>query len=110
MSNPTFDRIHFAMFVAMVAVFVWASIDYNRFIKFWMLRPAPYSWRVIVIFRVFFLACVVGALWQVVETALYSPKPAIFYLTALPLAVGCFIMYVLMINLVERTHSKWRAK
>jgi len=38
--------------VLAIAAFVWASIDYNRFVKFWMLRPAPYPRRVTVIFRV----------------------------------------------------------
>jgi len=40
--------IGFAIFA--IAVFVWASFDYNRFIKFWMLRSAPYTQRVSIFF------------------------------------------------------------
>jgi len=55
MSHPTLGRMNLEMSIGFevfaIAAFVWASIDYNRFIKFWMLRPAPYTRRVTVIFR-----------------------------------------------------------
>src|SRR5260370_11196879 len=43
MTDPTMARMSIGFAVFAIAVFVWASIDYNRFIKFWMLRPAPYT-------------------------------------------------------------------
>ncbi len=110
MNDLMLVRMQLSLLVCMTVVFIWASIDYNRFIKFWMIRPAPYARPVIVIFRVFFLACVVGGLWRVVETAIHSPRPATFYLSALPVALGCFVVFFLMINLVERKHQKRRAK
>jgi hypothetical protein len=71
-----------------ITMFVWASIDYNRFIKFRMLRPAPYTQRVSIAFRLFFLACVIGGVWQLVETIASSQKPAMFDLGALLVAAA----------------------
>lgn len=54
MTDPTFARMNVGFETFAAAVFVWASIDYNRFIKFWMLKPAPYTRWVKVFFRIFF--------------------------------------------------------
>src|SRR5215475_10260446 len=84
--------IGFEMFA--VVVFLWASIDYNTFIKFWMLKPAPYTRRVRLVFRTFFLACVVGGVWRVAEDIARSEKSATFYLAALPFTVAwCIVFY-----------------
>jgi len=96
--------------VCMVAVFMWASIDYNRFIKFWMLRPAPYRQLVLILFRIFFLACVLGGSWQVVTTAFELRKSAIFYLSAFPFALGWFAVFFLMIKFAERRIRRMKAK
>jgi len=86
MNNTTFTKMNIGFALFAVAVFVWASVDYNRFIKFWMLRPAPYTQRVKIVFRLFFLACVLGGVWHLVEIATTIGKPAFFYLNALPFA------------------------
>ena len=93
-----------------IAMFVWASIDYNRFIKFWMLRPGPYTPPVSIAFRLFFLACVVGGVWRLAETIAGSHKPASFYLGALLLAVAWFAVVFAMVHTVEWMNRKWRTK
>jgi hypothetical protein len=82
MSDPNFANISMGFTAFGIAVFLWASFDYNRFIKFWMHRPAPYSQRVKITFRLFFLACVVGCVWQLVETMTSSPRPALLKVAA----------------------------
>ena len=96
--------------VCMVAVFLWASIDYTRFIKFWMLRPAPYRPLVVTLFRTFFFACVLGGSWQLVTTVVELRKPVIFYLSAFPFALGWFAVFFLMLNLVERRSRRMKTK
>ena len=104
------DPMDLGFEICATAVFVWASIDYNRFIKFYMIRPAPYSGRVLIIFRLFFLACVIGALWPVAETAIDSARPAMSILRAIPFAAGCFAVFFVMLHLVERMNRKRRTK
>jgi hypothetical protein len=84
MTDPTMARMSIGFAVFAIAVFVGASIDYNRFIKFWMLRPAPYTQRVRVVFRLFFLACVVGGIWHLADTTAASGRSVTFYLGAPP--------------------------
>jgi hypothetical protein len=110
MNDPTVARMDLGFTVCIIAVFVWASIDYNRFIKFWMLRPAPYRPLVVILFRIFFLAFVLGGSWQLITTAVELRKSAIFYLGALPFAVGWFAVFFLMINHLERRSRRWRTK
>jgi hypothetical protein len=74
-------------------VFVWARIDYNRFIKFWMLRPAPYTRHVRLVFRLFFVACVLGGVWQIAGDIAKYGKPVVFCLTALPFTVAWFVVF-----------------
>ena len=92
-------NIGFAFFA--VAVFVWAGVDYNRFIKFWMLRPAPYTQRVKVVFRLFFLACLVGGVRHLVEIGTTTGRPAFSYFSALPFAAVWFVVFFLMLRTVE---------
>lgn len=94
----------------MIAVFVWASFDYNRFIKFWLIRPVAYRPVLVMFFRMFFLACVVGGSWRVVMIAVELRKPTAFYLSVLPFAVAGFAVIFLMINLVERRSRRLRMK
>ena len=101
MSDPNFANISMGFTAFGIAVFLWASIDYNRFIKFWMLRPAPYSQRVKITFRLFFLACVVGCVWQLVETITSSPRPALSYVRSLLFAAVWFAVYFLVLHVVE---------
>jgi hypothetical protein len=54
MSDAAFAQMNLGFRIFEIAVFMWACFDYNRFIKFWMLAPAPYSRRVKIIFRLFF--------------------------------------------------------
>jgi hypothetical protein len=109
MIDPTVERMTLGLQVCMIAVFGWASIDYNRFLKFWMVGPAT-SRSVRIIFRLFFLACVLGGLWQVVGTAIGSGKHAMFYLGALPFAAGWFVVFFIMLHGIERFNQKRRAK
>jgi hypothetical protein len=110
MTDPTMARMGFGFAVCGIAVFVWASIDYNRFIKFWMLRPAPYTQRVRVVFRLFFLACVVGGVWHLADTIPVSGTPLTFYSGALLFAVAWFVVFVLMLHFVEWMNRRWRIK
>ena len=110
MTDPTMARVSFGAAVVGIAVFVWASIDYNKFIKFWMVRPAPYSKRVRIVFRLFFLACVVGGVSHLADTMPPSGTPLTFYLGALVFAVVWFVVFFLMLNFVEWMNRKWRIK
>ncbi len=105
MNDLIAERMNLGFLICAISVFVWASIDYNRFIKFWMVRPAPYSRRVLIFFRLFFLASVLGGLWQAVKTAIASARPVI-YLSSIPFAVGCFVVCFLMIHLAEWVNRK----
>jgi hypothetical protein len=110
MTDPTMARMSFGFAVFAMAVCVWASIDYNRFIKFWMLRPAPYSQRVRIVFRLFFLACVVGGVWHLADTMPDSGTPLTFYLGALLFAAASFLAFLLMLHFLEWMNRKWRIK
>jgi hypothetical protein len=110
MTDPTLERMSIGFNIFAVAAFVWASVDYNRFIKFWMLRPAPYTQRVKVIFRLFFLACVIGGVWQLADTIASFRKPAMFYLSALPFTIAWLVVFFLMLRAVEWMNVKWRAR
>jgi hypothetical protein len=99
--------------ISAIAAFVWASLDYNRFIKFWMVRPAPYRKRIKIVFRLFFLACVVGGARDLAETIRKSHQNLTAYVPALPFAaVSCLILY-LLVRVVERmaeTHWERRSR
>jgi len=101
MTDPIFARMNVGFEIFAAAVFVWASIDYNRFIKFWMLRTAPYTRWVKVFFRIFFFACAIGGIWQVGEDFARSGRSASFYLTALPFTAAWFVVFYVMLRLVE---------
>lgn len=86
---------------AEICLFIWASIDYNRFIKFWICKPAPYSKLVKIIFRSFFLLCVLGGVWQVAANLHDARPPADLYLHAiLPFLISLTVI-VLMVQIVE---------
>ena len=110
MSDSVLARMSTGFELCGIAIFVWASIDYNRFIKFWMLRPAPYTQRVRIIFRVFFLACLVGGMWQVAETIAASPRPAMAVLSALPFAAAWLVVVFLILYFVEWMNRRFRIK
>jgi len=101
MNESTMHAMSAGLAAAGVAVFIWASLDYNRFIKFWMIRPAPYSGRVRVGFRLFFLACVCGGICQIATDV---PKEQI--VRSVPFALGWFAVIVVMIHIVEWMHHR----
>ena len=101
MTDPTFARMVVGFEIFAIGVFVWASVDYNRFIKFWMLKPAPYSLWVRIGFRIFFIACVAGGVGRLLETSHESGRSATLYLTALPFTAASFIVFYVMLRLVE---------
>jgi hypothetical protein len=109
MTDITFGKMRTGFEVFAIGVFVWASIDYNRFIKFWMLRPAPYTRRVRLIFRLFFAACVLGGIWQIAEDVAKSGRPVVFYVTALPFTIAWSVVFFCMLNFVEWLNRKRRA-
>jgi len=102
--TDNFARMSTGFEVFGMCVFVWASIDYNRFIKFWMLRPAPYTQRVRLAFRLFFLACVLGGVWQITRDIATSGRPAVFYLTAFPFTVAWFAVFFGLLHFIEWLH------
>jgi hypothetical protein len=114
MGHPTLGRMNLEMSIGLevfaIAAFAWASIDYNRFIKFWMLKPAPYTRRITVIFRLFFLACVIGGAWQLADSVSSSRQSAVFYLRALGIAGAWFVAFVLMTHLVEWMNRRKKTK
>jgi hypothetical protein len=101
MTDPAFARMNVGFEIFAAGVFVWASIDYNRFIKFWMLKPAPYTRWVKVFFRIFFLACAIGGIWQVGEDFARPGRSASFYMTALPFTAAWFVVFYVMLRLIE---------
>jgi len=78
MALPVLTRFSFRFEIFMIGVSVWASIDYNRYIKFWMLRPAPYGRLVRLVFRLFSVACVLGGVWRIAEDIAKSGRPVVF--------------------------------
>jgi len=110
MIDPTLARMSIGFVLFATAVFVWASVDYNRFIKFWTLNPAPYTPRVKLIFRIFFLACVVSSGWGLAVTIIRSGKPAMLYLSALPFTCAWLVVFFFMLRWLEWMKLKRRAK
>jgi hypothetical protein len=106
MTDPTLTRMNLGFEMFAIAVFVWASIDYNRFIKFWVLKPAPYTSRVKIVFRIFFLACVIGGLWRLAEDFVRYGGSASLGLTALPITAAWLVVFYFMLRLVERMKAK----
>jgi hypothetical protein len=106
MTELTILKMDIGFAICAVCTFAWASIDYNRFIKFWMRRPAPYSTRVRIAFRLFFAACVIGGSWQVVDGVITSGLPVRSYIGTLPFAVGWFAVVYVMVRAVERMNRK----
>ncbi len=106
MSELTTLKMNIGFSIFAVGAFVWASIDYNRFIKFWMLRPAPYSTQVRIVFRLFFAVCVIGGVWHVVDLALASGLPAWSYIGTLPFVVAWFAVFYVMVRAVEWMNRK----
>jgi hypothetical protein len=107
MTEPFLAKMTIGFELAGVAWFVWASCDYNRFIKFWMIKPAPYSRPVTIAFRLFFLACGVGGVWQIAEGIRTTKQHPRFYLGALPFAVAWTIAIIVLVNVVERMNRRW---
>jgi|SRR6185369_11670846 hypothetical protein len=103
---PTLARLTFGFQVFIVLVFAWASFDYNRFIKFWMLKPAPYSRAVRSTFRLFFLACVVGGGWRVFDDMSVRKQSAPFYLSTLPITIAWLCVFFLLLRVVEWVNKK----
>lgn len=108
--EPRLGELNLGFELAAVGLFVWASVDYNRFIKFWMIRPAPYSKLVRTLFRLFFLSCVVGGLWRVVEDVDHFRRAAYFCLTAILICALWLATWFLMVTVVEWMHLKLLGK
>jgi len=109
MTDITFGKMSTGFEIFAIGVFVWASIDHDRFIKFWMLRPAPYTRRVRLIFRLFFAVCALGGVWQIAEDVAKSGRLVVFYVTALPFTVAWFVVFFCMLHFVEWLNRKRRA-
>lgn len=110
MISPTLGELDLGFNLDGVGLFVWASADYNRLIKFWMLRPAPSSKPVRAAFRLIFFACVVGGLWQIGEDARHFGWSFHFCLIATLVCVVGMTAIFMMINLIEWVHRKWLGK
>jgi hypothetical protein len=41
MTDITLGKMNTGFEICVIAILVWASTDYNGFIRFWMLEPAP---------------------------------------------------------------------
>jgi len=106
MSELTTLKMNIGFAIFAVGAFVWASIDYNRFIEFWMFRPSPYSRRVRIAFRLFFAACVIGGISHVADVAIASGLPARSYIGTLPFAVASFAVFYVMVRAVEWMNRK----
>ncbi len=89
-----------------ICLFIWASIDPNRFIKFWMRKPAPYSKLVQILFRSVFLLCVLGGVLEF-ASHLHDVRPAaeLYVHTILTFAISLAVIFAL-VHIVEWTSSK----
>jgi hypothetical protein len=95
---------------AIAAVYVWAIIDCDRLIKFFILRPGPYTKPVRVVFRLFFLTIAAGCIWGIVEEVHKSKHSTNYYLGALFVSVVVFGFIYLWLNVLEHSNLKWFTK
>jgi hypothetical protein len=105
-TDLTTARMTLGFQISAVVLLLWASLDYNRFIKFWMLRPAPYSKRVTVGFRLFFLACVVGGIWRVFDDIVQARQSPVFHLSTVAIALAWIVVFFLLVYVVEQLHKE----
>jgi hypothetical protein len=63
--EPTLDRLSLGFAVAVVFLTAWWNLQSQRFMRFWV-KP-PYKSPTVMLFRLFFAANLIGAIWHLVE-------------------------------------------
>jgi hypothetical protein len=63
--DPTLDRMNLGFSVAAVFLVAWWNLQPQRFMRFWS-KP-PYKSLTVTLFRLFFAANLIGAIWHLVE-------------------------------------------
>jgi hypothetical protein len=90
--------------LAMVLWALWWNLDYLRFMRFWV-KP-PYKPRTVIIFRVLFALCLVGAIVGLFENALRKSRPAQTYIEAIGIGLAWSLAIWIMVNVVEWMNRK----
>ena len=110
MIGPASGGTNLGCIAAIAAVYIWAIIDCDRHIKFFIHRPGPYKKSVRVVSRLLFLAIASGCIWGIVEEVHKSKHSTNYYLGALFVSIVVFGFIYLWLNVLENSNLKWFSK
>jgi hypothetical protein len=87
---------------ALAALFMvaWWNLQPQRFMRFW-LKP-PYKPRTVVLFRAFFAANLIGAVWYLIGLTVRHQRPISEYRAALGVAAIMIAVISVMVTAMSR--------
>jgi hypothetical protein len=86
--DPVIDRMNLGFAVASLFMVGWWNLQPQRFMRFW-LKP-PYKPRTVFLFRAFFAANLIGAIWYLVGLMIHHQRPISEYRAAAGIAAIMF--------------------
>jgi hypothetical protein len=85
--------------IAVLFMTSWWNIQWQRFMKFWI-KP-PYKHGTTILFRSFFAATLIGAVWYLLQPTVSYGSLASDYLAAAEIGGAMIVVIWIMVNLVE---------
>jgi hypothetical protein len=98
--DPVLDRMTLGFAVAAVFMTGWWNLQPHRFMRFW-LKP-PYKPLTVKLFRVFFAANLLGAIWYVIGQANRHQRPMSEYRAAAEIAAAWIAVIWVMVTVMLR--------
>jgi hypothetical protein len=93
--DPVLDRMTLGFALAAFFMTAWGSLQPRRFMRFW-LKP-PYQPRTVTLFRLFFAATLIGAIWRVIgQVNLHQRTMSEYWAAAEIAAAWIAVMWVMV--------------
>jgi hypothetical protein len=96
--DPMLDRMALGFAVAAVFMTGWWNLQPQRFMRFW-LKP-PYKPRTVILFRLFFAANIIGAIWYLIGQVKRHQRPMSEYRTAAEIAAAWIAVMWAMVTVM----------
>jgi hypothetical protein len=96
--DPTLDRMNLGFAVAAVFLAAWWNLQPQRFMRFWS-KP-PYKSLTVTLFRLFFAANLIGAIWHLVEQVNRHHRATSEYRAAAAIAAAWITVMWVMVTVM----------
>jgi hypothetical protein len=97
--DPRLKHLNLGFGIAVLFMTSWWNIQWQRFMKFWI-KP-PYKHGTTILFRSFFAATLIGAVWYLLQHTVSYGALVSDYLAAAEIGGAMIVVIWIMVNLVE---------